>query len=94
MFCQVSPLLLPLPARGVSNAAIEDDRRSYLDAAIVRIMEAKKEMTYEQLKTVTIDEITKYFLPQVDSIKKRIKSLVEQDYLERSEDKSKLLYVA
>ena len=77
-----------------TNASIEDDRRSYLDAAIVRIMKARKEMAYEQLKTATIDEVKKHFLPQVDSIKKRIEVLVEQDYLERSEDKSKFLYVA
>jgi cullin 4 len=58
-------------------------------------MKAKKEMTYEQLKATTIDAIKSHFVPQVDVIKKRIDSLVETDYLERSkEDKTKFIYVA
>ena len=57
-------------------------------------MKAKKEMTYEQLKAATIDEVKKHFVPQVEMIKKRIEYLVDQDYLERSEDKNKFLYVA
>ncbi len=77
-----------------TNTSIEDDRKFYLDAAIVRIMKAKKEMTYEQLKAATIDEVKKHFVPQVDAIKKRIESLIEHDYLERSEDKSTFFYVA
>lgn len=75
--------------------SIEGDRKHYLDAAIVRIMKARKEMTYEQLKTATIEAVKSHFVPQVDAIKKRIDSLVETDYLERStEDKNKFLYVA
>ncbi|KAJ3517835.1 hypothetical protein NLJ89_g253 [Agrocybe chaxingu] len=72
-----------------TNASIEDDRKYYLDAAIVRIMKAKKELTYEQLKVATIDAVKSHFVPQVDTIKRRIESLVEQEYLERSEDKTK-----
>ncbi|CAA7266377.1 unnamed protein product [Cyclocybe aegerita] len=77
-----------------TNASIEDDRKYYLDAAIVRIMKAKKELTYEQLKVATIDAVKSHFVPQVDTIKRRIESLVEQEYLERSEDRTTYLYVA
>lgn len=59
------------------------------------IIKAKKEMTYEQLKAATIEAVKTHFVPRVDAIKKRIDSLVETDYLERSkEDKTKFLYVA
>lgn len=58
-------------------------------------MKARKEMTYEQLKTATIDAVKRHFVPQVDIIKKRIDSLVESDYLERSkEDRNVFHYVA
>ncbi|KAF8637776.1 hypothetical protein AX17_002585 [Amanita inopinata Kibby_2008] len=78
-----------------TNLSIEGDRKHYLDAAIVRIMKARKELTFEQLKIATIDALKSHFVPSVDQIKKRIDSLVESDYLERSEeDKSKFLYVA
>ncbi|KAF9555850.1 Cullin-4B [Agrocybe pediades] len=78
-----------------TNDSIEEDRKYTLDAAIVRIMKARKEMSYEQLKTATIEAVKSHFAPQVDTIKKRIDYLVEQEYLERSEtDRSKYLYVA
>ena len=58
-------------------------------------MKARKEMTYEQLKTATIDAVKSHFVPQVDTIKRRIDSLVEMEYLERSqEDRNKYKYVA
>ncbi|KJA20855.1 hypothetical protein HYPSUDRAFT_203447 [Hypholoma sublateritium FD-334 SS-4] len=78
-----------------TNASIEDDRKHYLDAAIVRLMKARKEMSYEQLKAATIDAVKGHFVPQVDTIKKRIDSLVEMEYLERSkEDRNKYKYIA
>ncbi|KAF8879952.1 Cullin-4B [Infundibulicybe gibba] len=78
-----------------TQTSIEGDRKHYLDAAIVRVMKARKEMTYEQLKAATIDAVKNHFVPQVDVIKKRIDSLVETDYLERSKkDRNTFLYVA
>ncbi|KDR70101.1 hypothetical protein GALMADRAFT_255498 [Galerina marginata CBS 339.88] len=78
-----------------TNASIEDDRKHYLDAAIVRVMKARKEMTYEQLKAATIDAVKGHFVPLVETIKRRIDSLVETEYLERSPtDRNKYLYIA
>ncbi|PPQ84539.1 hypothetical protein CVT25_007609 [Psilocybe cyanescens] len=78
-----------------TNASIEDDRKHYLDAAIVRVMKARKEMTYEQLKAATIDAVKNHFVPQVETIKRRIDTLVETEYLERSEtNRNKYKYVA
>ncbi|PFH45577.1 hypothetical protein AMATHDRAFT_82846 [Amanita thiersii Skay4041] len=78
-----------------TNLSIEGDRKHYLDAAIVRVMKARKEMTFEQLKMATIDAVKGHFVPSVDQIKKRIDSLVESDYLERSkEDRNRFIYLA
>ena len=56
---------------------------------------SKKEMSYEQLKAATIDAVKSHFVPTVDSIKKRVDSLVESDYLKRSEeDRNFFHYVA
>ena len=75
--------------------AIEGDRKHYLDAAIVRIMKARKELSFEQLKIATIDAVSSHFKPNVDQIKKRIDALVESDYLERSpDDRNNFVYVA
>lgn len=75
--------------------AILQDRKYAVDAAIVRIMKGKKKMHYEQLKTATIEAVTKHFLPEVSLIKKSIDGLVESEYLRRDEDDMNVLhYVA
>lgn len=61
----------------------------------MRIMKARKELPYEQLKTATIDAVKSHFVPDVKTIKQRIDSMVDQDYLKRDEeDKSLYVYVA
>lgn len=66
-----------------------------IQAAIVRIMKARKSATHTQL----VNEVTRIlagrFPPKPQTIKKQIESLIERDYLERSATERKmLLYVA
>ncbi|KAF9258222.1 hypothetical protein L218DRAFT_1065804, partial [Marasmius fiardii PR-910] len=78
-----------------TQEAIEGDRKHVIDAAVVHIMKAKKEMAFELLVTETIDAVKKHFAPQVSMIKKRIDSLVEEEYLERSDtDRNVFRYLA
>lgn len=78
-----------------TQTLIEGDRKFALDAAIVRIMKGKKEMSFEKLLTATVESVKNHFVPDVPTIKQRIDSLVEQDYLTRKEDdRTVLVYVA
>jgi len=78
-----------------TQSHIDSDRKHYLDAAIVRIMKAKKELTYEALKAQTIEAVKSHFVPDVNVIKQRIGGLVDQEYLRRDEDDmNKYIYVA
>jgi cullin-4 len=78
-----------------TQTAVEGDRKHYVDAAIVRIMKARKQLTYEQIKTETIEAVRRHFVPDVLSIKQRIDGLVEQEYLRRDEgDRNMFFYVA
>ncbi|TBU26329.1 Cullin-4B [Dichomitus squalens] len=78
-----------------TQSSIEADRKHALDAAIVRVMKGKKELTYEQLKTATIEAVKNHFVPEVSMIKKRIEGLMEQEYLRRDEeDQNRFFYVA
>ncbi|KZP32792.1 hypothetical protein FIBSPDRAFT_882127 [Athelia psychrophila] len=78
-----------------THISIEGDRKHYLDAAIVRIMKARKSLAYEALKAATIEAVKVHFLPEVKVIKERIDALVEQEYLKRDEDDRNLFtYVA
>ncbi|KAI9451539.1 Cullin-4B [Russula earlei] len=78
-----------------TQTAVEGDRKHYLDAAIVRIMKARKQLTYEQIKFETIESVRRHFVPDVVNIKQRIDGLVEQEYLRRDEeDRNLFFYVA
>ncbi|KAH9963578.1 Cullin-4B [Russula dissimulans] len=78
-----------------TQSAVEGDRKHYLDAAVVRIMKARKQLTYEQIKFETIEAVRRHFVPDVTSIKQRIDGLVEQEYLRRDEeDRNLFFYVA
>ncbi len=78
-----------------TQCAVEGDRKHYLDAAIVRVMKARKQLTYEQIKTETIEAVRRHFIPDVLNIKQRIDGLVEQEYLRRDdEDRNMFFYIA
>jgi cullin-4 len=63
-----------------------------LDAAIVRIMKAKKEMVYTKLVNATIEAVKNHFTPDVKTIKTRIDKLMEQEYMRRDKEESQTLY--
>ena len=48
-----------------------------LEAAIVRVMKARKTMGQEQLKEAVIDAVKAHFRPTVAMIKDRIDKLIE-----------------
>ncbi|KAF7367229.1 CULLIN-2 domain-containing protein [Mycena sanguinolenta] len=78
-----------------TQTAIDSERMLTLDAAIVRIMKAKKELLHSQLINATTDAVKNHFVPEVKHIKARIEKLMEQEYMRRDEDQpQKLLYVA
>lgn len=61
----------------------------------MRVLKAKKELKYGDIVVETIKMVKAHFIPDPDSIKKRVESLVEQEYLERKPDtKNVFLYVA
>ncbi|KAL5247244.1 hypothetical protein ACHWQZ_G019191 [Mnemiopsis leidyi] len=69
------------------------DRQYQIDAAVVRIMKARKTMQHSLLVSELYNQL-KFPVKPVD-IKKRIESLIERDYVERSkEDKNVYHYVA
>ena len=78
-----------------TEAWIEADRKQELDAAIVRVMKAKKKLAFEQIKTEVIVAVKKRFVPEIKSIKERVDYLVENEYLKRDEEvKDVFVYLA
>lgn len=73
----------------------EEDRTFAIQATIVRIMKSRNVLSHALLVGETIAQCSKYFTPKVPSIKKNIDSLIEKEYLKRSEGKrDEYTYVA
>ncbi len=73
-------------AGGALPDSVEDDRRHAIEAAVVRIMKIRKELDHGNLVAEVTRQLSARFQPTPQSIKKRIESLIEREYLERSED--------
>ena len=80
---------------GSVPVAVEEDRRHLVEAAIVRIMKARKTLHHNDLIAEVTKQLSVRFNPSPQFIKKRIESLIDREYLERTNDDHRVYnYVA
>ncbi|KAM7205540.1 Cullin [Naviculisporaceae sp. PSN 640] len=72
----------------------DQTRAHVVDAAIVRIMKQRKQLTHTQLTTEVITQLAGRFKPDISLIKKRIEDLLVREYLERVEGEPAYRYLA
>jgi cullin 1 len=66
--------------------SVDDQRKIHIQAAIVRIMKTRKELSHTNLTQETFTQLKNLFSPQPRMVKQCIQLLIEKDYLERKPD--------
>uniref|UniRef100_A0A182WU43 Cullin family profile domain-containing protein n=1 Tax=Anopheles quadriannulatus TaxID=34691 RepID=A0A182WU43_ANOQN len=83
------------PERKETRSKVDEDRKHEIEAAIVRIMKARKRMPHNLLVSDVTSQLKSRFLPSPVIIKKRIEGLIEREYLARTpEDRKIYVYLA
>ncbi|XP_075988961.1 cullin 2 isoform X2 [Anticarsia gemmatalis] len=72
------------PEAADGAAHCDDDRKMYLQAAIVRIMKQRKVLRHTELIQEVVSQARGSFAPSVAMIKKCIEALIDKQYLERA----------
>ena len=65
------------------ESTVNEDRKLFLQATIVRIMKSRKTLSHKDLVTETISQTKGRFTPQISMIKKVIELLIEGLFLKR-----------
>jgi hypothetical protein len=81
---------MPILEASVKREKVTQDRSHAVDAALVRVMKARKKMNYNDLR-LEIVTLMRTFKPDDALIKKRVSSLIERDYLETDKDDENLI---
>ena len=81
---------MPILEAAVKREKVTQDRSHAVDAALVRVMKARKKMQYKDL-VLEIIMLSRTFKPDDALIQKRVASLVERDYLEIDKNDDKLI---
>lgn len=66
-----------------TNKEIDESRRNYLSACIVRIMKARKQMKHNELVNDVATQSLSRFRAKIIDIKRVIDYLIEKEYLRR-----------
>ncbi|KAK8765147.1 hypothetical protein V5799_032243 [Amblyomma americanum] len=67
-----------------THSSVDEDRKLYLQAAVVRIMKARKVLRHNTLIQEVISQAKNRFVPSIAMIKKCIEALIDKQYLERT----------
>lgn len=74
---------------------VEDDRRYTVEAAIIKVMKARRTIDHSNLVGETTKLLATKFKPDPFQVKTRIELLIERGYIERDEDDKRIYkYIA
>eukprot|EP01038_Epipyxis_sp_PR26KG_P011634 gene11634-15584_t len=85
--CNMRKIRIPMASLEDSHSTkrVEEDRSVAIEAAVVRIMKARKTLAHQQLVAEVLTQLA-FFKPDPKLIKRRIEALIDREYLERDPD--------
>ncbi|XP_057320792.1 cullin-2 [Microplitis mediator] len=69
-----------------TRRSVDDDRKLYIQAAIVRILKSRKMLRHNQLVQEVLGQSKVTFAPTISMIKKCIEALIDKQYIERTQN--------
>ena len=78
-------------AKSFNSKTLSEDRSIRVEAAIVRILKARKVMTLSELQAEVVTLLA-YFKPKFKTIKQRLESLIGREFVRRDDDDSKVFH--
>jgi cullin 1 len=93
--CNKRKFLIPMASLDATHNTkrVEEDRSIAIEAAIVRIMKARKTLQHQQLIAEVLSQLA-FFKPNPRVIKRRIETLIDREYLERSSENTNVYNVS
>lgn len=82
---QIAARVETVTERKETTEKVEEERKNQVEACIVRVMKDRKTMTHNELVNEVIRQLTNRFQPSPLLVKRRIESLIDREYLERSD---------
>lgn len=78
------------PEKQETRQKVEEDRKPQIEAAIVRIMKARRNLDHNSIISEVTRQLASRFNPNPTVIKKRIESLIEREFIERDQNDRRL----
>ena len=74
------------------HQVVEEDRKHLIEAALVRLMKARRQISHSELSIELTKQLGSRFVPSADMLKARVENLIDREFIARDNDDVNLYY--